>query len=323
MQDDAALLKKLIAETSAILNLGRDIIEKDFYVTKIIHALSEINDNYYKLVFHGGTCLAKAYNLTSRMSEDCDFRIQEKTAAKQLSRTVKRARLRDFRFKIIDAIKTAEFDIGTNDIQVSDEGRFINFQIKYQSIYTQSGALKPFIAADCFVDAIKTPTFEILVTTLIQKTLGNDVNHPSKQITCISIIETAAEKWVGLTRRIATIKDRSSYNDPTLVRHIYDLYKIKQHIELGSDFNQLINLILKTETKKFKTQNANYFKDPLSEILKSFHVLQTSEWKDNWDKFVSAMVFEASPPSYEEALYGFLELSQKCINELKTIEERS
>ena len=45
---------------------------------------------------------------------------------------------------------------------------------------------------------------------------------------CTSIVETAAEKFVALTRRagaeFAGLRDE---HDPTLVRHIYDLHVIR------------------------------------------------------------------------------------------------
>ncbi len=51
MQNDHDALKKQISETSTILNLGADIIEKDFYVTKAIHTLASVEDDNYSLIF--------------------------------------------------------------------------------------------------------------------------------------------------------------------------------------------------------------------------------------------------------------------------------
>lgn len=54
------------------------IVEKDYYVTQVIHALSNIENEYFRVVFAGGTCLAKAHKIVRRMSEDVDFKIQLK-----------------------------------------------------------------------------------------------------------------------------------------------------------------------------------------------------------------------------------------------------
>src|SRR5271165_7404496 len=51
-------------------------------------------------------------------------------------------------------------------------------------------------------------------------------------IPCVSVTETAAEKLVALTRRIAMeLAGLSRDPDPTLVRHIYDLHLMQGHID--------------------------------------------------------------------------------------------
>jgi hypothetical protein len=67
--------KKLQTEIQAVsetLGLSERTIEKDIYITQLIHALAELTNPYYNLVFQGGTCLAKAYEITPRMSEDIE-----------------------------------------------------------------------------------------------------------------------------------------------------------------------------------------------------------------------------------------------------------
>ncbi len=66
----------MILATSEQLGLSQpSVVEKDIHVTRALHALSDCENEYFKLVFQGGTCLAKAHKIIKRMSEDCDFRI--------------------------------------------------------------------------------------------------------------------------------------------------------------------------------------------------------------------------------------------------------
>jgi predicted nucleotidyltransferase component of viral defense system len=67
-----------INDTGELLGLDETVIEKDYYVTQVIHTLSNVENENFRLVFCGGTCLAKAYKLVQRMSEDVDFKIQLK-----------------------------------------------------------------------------------------------------------------------------------------------------------------------------------------------------------------------------------------------------
>lgn len=69
-------LKELVSITAERLNIKYpSIIEKDYYVTSIIHSLANIENEHFRLIFSGGTCLAKAHKIVKRMSEDVDFKI--------------------------------------------------------------------------------------------------------------------------------------------------------------------------------------------------------------------------------------------------------
>ena len=65
-----------VEATANALDLPESVIEKDYYVTQVIQTLSSIENEYFRLVFCGGTCLAKAHKVVQRMSEDVDFKIQ-------------------------------------------------------------------------------------------------------------------------------------------------------------------------------------------------------------------------------------------------------
>lgn len=69
-------LLQLISDASEVLGLNETILEKDYYVTQVIHALSRAENEYFQLIFCGGTALAKADKIIRRMSEDIDFKIQ-------------------------------------------------------------------------------------------------------------------------------------------------------------------------------------------------------------------------------------------------------
>jgi predicted nucleotidyltransferase component of viral defense system len=302
MLDNKEELLKQIGATAKKLGIDSVAVEKDLYVTKIIHAMSQVEHEHYRLVFQGGTCLAKAHKIIPRMSEDCDFRI-EKRSSVEISRTKARNELKDFRMAIKENLQNASFLIDDSKIKIRDEGHFISMKLDYQSIYANEIlTLKPFLAIDFFLGEVKNPTIDLPITTLIKNTLGDIIEHPQKSIACVSIAETAAEKLVGLTRRIATINTRQHYNDPSLVRHIYDLYKINSAGKLDEEFSNLIIKILPEEINKFKTHNMEYATNPHKEISRALKILESKEWRQNWNQFINDMVFEQNPPSYDDAL---------------------
>jgi len=90
-------LLQSIDDTATVLELASTVIEKDYYVTQVVHALSDIENEYFRLVFCGGTCLAKAHKIVSRMSEDVDFKIQVKRMDIAFSKTRLMKELKEFR----------------------------------------------------------------------------------------------------------------------------------------------------------------------------------------------------------------------------------
>jgi hypothetical protein len=48
-------------------------------------------------------------------------------------------------------------------------------------------------------------------------------------IECVSILETAADKFFGLTRRASAELAGIDEPDPTLVRHLHDLNALRDH----------------------------------------------------------------------------------------------
>ena len=142
----------------------------------------------------------------------------------------------------------------------------------------QSTVLKPYLSVEFFLNTVKLPTHSQPITTLIQQTLGETVRHPVVKINCVSPLETAAEKWVALTRRIATMDYRAYYQDANLVRHLYDLYRIEQS---GYFFDErmanLVAIIVEADRQQYKNHNPAYFANPSQEIRRALQALKDNE----------------------------------------------
>ena len=76
--------RDLLRAAAEALNLPIWIVEKDYYVTRALRALSEqIGDQF---LFKGGTSLSKAWKLIERFSEDIDLLFQIEQDGKPLSK---------------------------------------------------------------------------------------------------------------------------------------------------------------------------------------------------------------------------------------------
>lgn len=81
MQNNISDLRALAQAASIKLNLSQFAVEKDFYITNVIRTLITVDDDYFTLVFQGGTSLSKGYQIIQRLSEDVDFRVVLKKSA--------------------------------------------------------------------------------------------------------------------------------------------------------------------------------------------------------------------------------------------------
>ncbi|MFA6409782.1 MAG: nucleotidyl transferase AbiEii/AbiGii toxin family protein [Gammaproteobacteria bacterium] len=309
MQDN---LDELIIATNEQLGIGKSFIEKDYHVTRIIHALADTESEYFKLIFQGGTCLSKAHLITERMSEDCDFRMQPKTSTQALSKAKLRNELKKFRNSLVNSLSDNGFYV-EKEPEVRNEGNFMRFWVRYDSLYVSLQfpiLFTPNILLEFIQVETKTPTVNLPVTSLIRQTLGKVVDHKEKNIDCVSIIETAAEKWVALTRRIVRTEAKLNTNDIKLIRHLYDLHAIAETVGIGAGFDGLVSLVMSEDREREK--NTDYYLDPIAESKKALKILTSNPiWRDYWEKFIATMVFQREKPSFDVVMASLLKLSEQ------------
>lgn len=315
--DLSSKLLNQIRDTSHTLGVPEFVIEKGFYVTKAISIVSKISHEHYDLIFQGGTALAKAHRIIERMSEDCDFRARFKDQGKILSKEYRRKILRQFRHELIEKLRDSGFVIDKENVRVRNEGKFMAIRANYPSSFSAVKTIKPFIALEFFLNNIRVSPQIKPVITLIGEVLGEKVAHAEFPVNSVAIIETAAEKWVALTRRVATSRHRKHYRDANLVRHLYDLYKINMGGYFTNQFPALVTSIVMDDRKQYKNHNNDNFINPVSEIEYAINELQTSaEWQKNWRQFAEAMIFEDKKPSYKMVINNLQEKSAIALKSL-------
>ncbi len=67
--------KDVFEEITVIKGIRPAFIEKDWYVTQVIHRHTSVAYRDFQLIFFGGTALSKAHRLLQRFSEDVDYRV--------------------------------------------------------------------------------------------------------------------------------------------------------------------------------------------------------------------------------------------------------
>ncbi len=308
---------KLIEATSETLEVSAYVVEKDFYVTKAIHALSHIKNENFQLIFQGGTCLSKAHRIVQRMSEDCDFRMQSNQAIKQLTNNALRNSLRAYRKQIHQSLEDTGFNVDEKNIQISNAGQFMRIKLEYETLYSPAKNMRPHLLLEFINVDTQSSILELPVTTLIKQTLGDEIDHPVRTIKCISILETAAEKWVAFTRRLASIERGYREFDGTLIRHLYDLHKIDQLNHLEPSFNDMVVKLILEDKERYKNQNPEFDSNPTQEIINVVNLLPShSRWRQEWEYFTNTMVFNHELITYDDTVNIFVKCSNNLIEHM-------
>ncbi|HAT7074061.1 TPA: nucleotidyl transferase AbiEii/AbiGii toxin family protein [Legionella pneumophila] len=309
-------LFELITATGEMLDLEGSVIEKDYYVTQVIHALAEVESDYFRLIFCGGTCLAKAHKVVCRMSEDVDFKIQVKKRDAGFSKSQTLKELKKFRAQINSSLMLPGLVTGIPVVR--NEGKYSRIEMNYPSVFPVNAGLRPHILLEFTLSDVRLAVENLSVKTLIEQTLENINLFKSSSTHCVSVNETAIEKWVGLTRRIAAIERAYHADDETLIRHVYDLNAINKADRISADFYVLAKAIITNDARQFKNQHPEYAVDPSSEIQLSLSLLRHKPlWKERYQKFIEEMVYDNAPAiEYEKAINVLERISTGVIDTL-------
>lgn len=302
---------ELLEDTARFYRLKEvAVVEKDVYVTYAIQQLAPIETEHFRLVFAGGTCLAKAHRVVQRSSEDVDFKVICKSR-QNLSTSALRKHLRELRNSVVDAIKQAGFELPEAQIRARNNGKYTYFNLEYPTQFERNAGLRPHILMELNLSELRTQTVDLPVRTLIDEAVDRDQQKTSAiSVKCISILEAAAEKWVALTRRIGAVERGHDRPDPSLIRHLYDLNAIAETNKFDSSFAELVNAIILQDKEQFKNQFIEYQEDPVLETQRSLSALLTeSKYEMNYNDFVQTMVFSGQGPEYNKAILAITKLS--------------
>ncbi len=312
MSDEA---QRRFLEVQAFFRLPSVVlVEKDVHVVRAIRAVMSVDAAPFMLVFGGGTALARAHKLVRRMSEDVDFKIVPQAAA-PVSRNGLRRELGRLGDKVTRALQDAGFRFDPADkaaLRSQNENHYTVWQLPYDSEGGAWQGLRPTIQIELTYSLMRLPPVMLPVSSFVAEAYGQPPEIPA--LPCVSVTQTAAEKLVALTRRTAMdLAGLSRDPDPALIRHVYDLHMIKDHIDL----NQVIALageIARTDATEFRNQYPAYADDLAGETRKAVDALSNDPiYACRYADFTRAMVYGASA-DYADAMNTVTTLAQRALS---------
>ena len=270
------------------------LVEKDWYVVRALAAIAAADPTPLRLVFGGGTALSRAHRLIRRMSEDVDLKI--------VADHPSRAQLRALREKITTALLAVgfQFDPENREHRLSqNETRYTLFRLPYTPSAAGEGVLRPRIQIELAVWPLLLPDTPRSVRSFVAEANRRDAEIPA--IACVSVAQTAAEKFVALTRRIGAERAQGLVPDRTLLRHIYDLWAVREHYDRDVAA-KLIPMLIKSDADTFARQFAAYQANPLAVIHQVIEALTAEPvYAREFDVFLRDMVY-GEPVDFHVAL---------------------
>lgn len=295
MSDDFKSIEKAANELAIELGVSLSFIEKDWYATKVLKAISEFSHTDIIPIFSGGTSLSKGYNLIQRFSEDLDFKIDCKYEPSIPAFKV-------YRTQILNSIEEIQDIQLKPDSLISRNGsKYFSVLIIYPQRINTASNLRPEIKLEFNFVKPKSKTQERTISSMINSFTSSDAET---MLQCVSPIETAADKFSAFIWRVLK-RDRNSINDdPTLIRHLYDLFALEAAIK--NNKKQWMNLIQEIYPIDFKRGSIN--KDLIIAAKDTFQKLNDDIlYEEEFKKFVFGMSFTNTEVgiSFKEALNSF------------------
>jgi hypothetical protein len=282
------------------------LVEKDFYVVRALAAIAavEIEPLPLHLVFGGGTALSRAHRLVRRMSEDIDLRIVVDN-----NRSARGA-LRRLRTRITEALLGAgfKFDPGDPAFRKSgNESRYTIYRLPYVPVTIGEGALRPTIQIETAVWPLRRPVVELPVISFISEALQRSPEIAG--MACVSILETAADKFVALTRRAGAELAGLEEPDPTLVRHLHDLHALREHYD-PAEVIALAREVMVADAEAYGNQFPAYRENPLRETLRAVEgIAAAPRFAQSYSEFQKLMVYGGGF-EYSECIRSLTKLSE-------------
>jgi hypothetical protein len=287
----------LIAEVALARNMAEVFVEKDWFVTQVISAISKIDYHGFEIVFSGGTALAKAHGLLQRFSEDVDFRLVVPEAMQ-----TRKARS-GYKKALVGALQEAGFKIEDMDVRARDENRFFAIDLGYESYFGKANALRPHVQVELKAIAPQLPPLYLPVSSFINA-LGKRLPEVER-IACIDPVESAADKISALAWRIPDRVRGSQFDDPAIVRHIHDLAMLKNRALAHSGFREMVTASMQEDDDRPKN-NPSFSGMSVSQKLQGMIAILKSdtEYAKEYADFVESVSYdvEGKTPDYQAAV---------------------
>ena len=231
-KENRELFRDVILLVSERSEVSEDIVEKDYYVTMILKKLSEID---YPVVFKGGTSLSKAFHVIDRFSEDIDITFTEHLGE---------ARRKKLKYNILKPIAD-ELSLDIRNFNMIESDKNLNhYDFYYESVVNDriANAIPPYVKLETSLMSYAFPTEERELSNYILDVLGTSEEELMRtcDLTPFSMRVQSLNRTL-IDKIFAVCDHYMQGKNHRNARHLYDIYKLSEQIEIDDRFLELVS----------------------------------------------------------------------------------
>ena len=268
------------------LNTSPAIIEKDYYVTMFLEALSKRVPN---LLFKGGTSLSKCHKIINRFSEDIDLTLDSENQTQGKKRNLK--------YEIIEVCNELGLEL-MNEADIRSRRDYNRYEIKYP-IHFEGAGIKQYLLVEtvfmvkAYPDEIKTATSMIYD---FWKEIGDEAAIEEYEMKPFDIRVQTLDRT--LVDKVFALCDYAVSNNTTgYSRHIYDLYRLLSVVVLDDKLKALVKEV-REDRKAHERCYTAQDKYDIPSILKQ--IIDEKIYYKDYEEITKKVLFDGT--SYETSI---------------------
>lgn len=300
LHHDKEVFEELVVAASNELAISANVIEKDYYVTLILKAISE---QMKDIVFKGGTSLTKCYQLLERFSEDIDLSYSAESGRPG------DARKKKLKNTIVNIMEEYGFTI-TNLDMTRSRRNYNCYRADYPSMYNKNNILKPELVVETYIALLPFPTTKRSVDNYIYRFLVkiNRMDLILKyDLMPFEILTQTIERI--LVDKVFALCDYYMQGEVTgHSRHLYDIYKIVDAIGVNKEVKRIIPEVRKVRSELSICPSAQE-NVSVTEILNE--IIERQVYKKDYNDVTLGLLFV--PETYDTVITGIQKIIDSSV----------
>ena len=326
LKADSQVRRMLLSQAAEKIGLSAKSVEKDLWVTQVLHALFSL-DISDRLIFKGGTSLSKAWGLIDRFSEDIDLAIDpmflgapDGDPTKKQIKKLRKASSLYVAEVLAEKLRMRFSELGLDEwlsVEAQPNGEGDNtypeprqIYVRYKSLYADDlQYLLPMIVLEVSARSLMEPVAKAVISSLAS------TFFPLKDLAPVPVTTAVAGKTMVekmfLLHELFSVEGHGMKAERKS-RHLYDLYRMmdKPFAEDALHDDSLWESIRHHREIYTSVSGMDYTPDVRERIVLVPRADIIDSWKRDYENMRDAMIY-GEKPTWEQLMDAMEQLQKR------------